>query len=72
MWKSRGDFAAAAQKQPVGELHDVRLVNRRDLLPPQAIRIIERILSDLDGCYARDDFQAGDDVLHHFMLQPGI
>ncbi len=39
-----GDLARDAQPETVGELHDVRLVHRRDLLAAHPARVVEREL----------------------------
>ncbi len=65
-------FAAAAQEQPIGQLHDVGLVDGGHLLAPGFLGELERIFGDTDGRHARDHFQAGDHVLHHLMLQARV
>ena len=40
------DFAAGLQKQPVCQLHDIGLVNCRDLLPVVEISVLEGVLCD--------------------------
>jgi hypothetical protein len=41
-----GHLAAHAEEQAVGELHDVRLVDRGDLLPVVGTGVLERELRD--------------------------
>ena len=65
-------LAATAQEESVRELHDVRLVHRRDFLAPQLARILEGRLRDPQRGSSRDHFESRDHVLHHFMLQAGV
>ncbi len=62
-------FATAPQEQPIGQLHDVGLMNRGDLLAPGFLGELEGIFGNPDGRRARDYFEAGDHVLHHLVLQ---
>ena len=64
----RRDRPAALEEQPVGELHDVRLVHGRDLAPAVGDRVLEREAGDPLRGLAGDDLDAlrgiaADDVL---------
>jgi hypothetical protein len=54
---SSGDLAEALQEQPVGELHDVRLVDRRDALAAVRARVLEGVARDARGRGRRDDLE---------------
>src|SRR4029077_17595750 len=49
-----GDLARDAKPEAVGELHDVRLVDGRDLLAPVLARVVERELEDAARAGDRD------------------
>ncbi len=67
-----GNFAAAPQKQTIGQLHDVRLMHRRYAFSPGKPRILKRVVGNAYGSVPRDDFQTGHHVGHHLMLQSRI
>ena len=64
--------ADAVEEQPVAELHDVRLVDRRHLLAAVPPRVLEGELRDARRRALGDDLQALDDAGHDFVLEPGV
>ena len=54
----RRDGPAALEEQPVGQLHDVRLVHGRDLAPAVGDRVLEREAGDPLRGLAGDDLDA--------------
>ncbi len=66
------DLTRALEKEPVAELHDVRLVNGGDSLAPVSPRVGERKLHDPRRCALGDDLQALDHARHHLMLEACI
>ena len=53
-----GDGPAALEEQPVRQLHDVRLVDRRDLVPAIRDGVLEGVAGDPFGCGPSDDLDA--------------
>ena len=66
------DLARALEKQPVAELHDVGLVDRRDALAARSPRVLERELRDPRRRLLGDDLQALDDAGDDLVLEPGV
>src|SRR5258706_13313528 len=66
------DVPGALEEQTVGQLHDVRLMNRHDFFPAVGARVVERELCDAGRRFLRDYFQAFHDPWHNFMLDAGI
>ena len=56
--KTSSDFAGAVEKEPVSQLHDVRLVDGVNLLAAKLARIIEGKLRDAGRTLFGDDLQA--------------
>src|SRR5262245_54530412 len=67
-----GDGSHGVEKQTVAELHDVRLMNRRHLLPPMTLSVVEGETPDTCRSSLGDDFQALDDAGNDLMLEPGV
>ena len=67
-----GDPAEAIEEEPVGELHDVGLVDGRDPLAPVPPRVIEGELRDPRGGALRDDLQGLDDSRHDRVLEAAV
>src|SRR5579883_325819 len=70
--KFGGCFAATAQKQTVGQLHDVGFVDGGNLLALVLARVGEGVAGNALGGGPRNHFQAGDDILDDFMLEARI
>ena len=66
------DGADALEEQPVAELHDVGLVDRRHLLPAVPPRVLEREPRDPRRRALGDDLQALDDAGHDLVLEAGV
>ena len=66
------DGADALEEQPVAELHDVRLVDGRHLLPAVPPRVLEGELGDARRRPLGDDLQALDDARHDLVLEAGV
>ena len=66
------DGARALDEQAVAELHDVRFVDGRNLLPAEPARIVEGELGDPRGRFGGDDLQAFDDAGDDHVLQAGV
>ena len=64
--------ARALDEQAVAELHDVGLVDGRDLLPAEPARIVERELGDSRGRLLGDDLQTFDDARDDHVLEAGV
>ena len=62
------DLAGHAEEQAVGELHDVRLVDRGDLLPAVRLRVLERELHDPAAAHLGDVLDRDRGVL----TDPGV
>ena len=66
------DRPAALEEQPVGQLHDVGLVDGRDLAPAVGDRVVEREPGDPLGRRAGDDLDALRGVAADHVLDAGV
>ena len=66
--KFLGDFPRAPQKQAIGHLHNVRLVNGMDLLALIFARVFESELRDARRRLLRHDLQAFHHPGHDFVF----
>lgn len=67
-----GDPAGRLEEAAVRNLHDVGLVNGRDLLASVAARVLEGVAGESFGGLDGDDFHRLDDALHALVLQHGV
>ena len=67
-----GDRPAALEEQPVGQLHDVGLVDGRDLAPAVGDRVLEGVPGDPLRRRAGDDLDALGGVLADHVLDAGV
>src|SRR6185437_11906677 len=65
-------FARATQEEPVGELHDVGLVNGMDLLAAVLARVFKGEAGDTGGALLGDDLDGFDHAGDDFMLQADV
>ena len=70
--KPLGHLARAAQKQPVGELHDVGLVDGVNLLAAVLARVLEGELGDARRALFGDHLDALDHAGNDFVLQADV
>ena len=68
----RGDGPAALEEQPVGQLHDVGLVDGRHLVPAVGDRVLEGVSGDPLGRGAGDDLDALGGVGADHVLDAGV
>ena len=66
------DLPRALEEQAVAELHDVRLVDRRDPLAAVARGVVERELARSASTPLGDDLQALDDARDDLVLEAGV
>ena len=66
------DGPAALEEQPVRELHDVRLVDGRDLAPAVRHRVLEGVAGDPLGRRAGDDLDALGGIGADHVLDAGV
>ena len=65
------DLAAAAEEEPITQLHNVRFVNCRHT-PSAVAGVLKRRFRDTDGSPAGYDFQALDYVSHDLVFQARV
>src|SRR5258708_24971785 len=70
--KSLGHGAAAAQKQAIGELHDIGFMNGVNLLALVLAGVLEGKFGDAGGSLFRDDLQAFHNAWDDLVLKAGI
>ena len=70
--ESLGNLARAAQKQAVGELHDVGLVDGVNLLAAVLARVVKGEFGDAGGTFFGDDLDAFNDAGNDFVLQADV
>src|SRR6266568_167901 len=70
--KALGNLAGAAQKQAIGQLHDVGFVDGVDLFAAMLARVFKCEFSDAGRTFFGDDLDAFNDAGDDFMLQSDV